>query len=160
MALIMVGAGISGNSRVAVLLFLIAVTTPSAGASEWFEDYRGLPGLKFTTPQGVCLSLTAFVDGGPGVFIQVEPGPGGGKLHLGVGAATGGFGVIYGAGIKASVLRTWDDPIDRESNQTYVGAELELMVYWINLNAGAYTHVHGNDTDSDWIFSDGIGLGF
>ncbi len=46
-----------------------------------------------------------------------------------------------------------------KGGQTYVGLELVGALSMVGLNGGVFKHIAGDDEDSDWIYSLGIGLG-
>jgi len=113
-------------------------------------------GAKFNTPQVFSFSATTY----PYHLwlIQVEPGIGGGKLNIGLGA---NWRYKIGAAIKASILKTWGHSIGGvKSDQTYVGGEVELMWQGVNMSLGLYSHVAGDNANRDMIFSAGVGIGF
>ena len=138
----------------------LAVLAPCS-ASMNFMSTTSRVGAKYTTPQEASLSLgsvcTAF---GSAFLIEAEPGVNGGKLNFGYGLAlrkTENF--IF---LKASVLRTWDDPIDDvEPDTTYLGAELEFMgLEALVISAGVHTRIGGDSDSPETIFSGGIGIAF
>lgn len=75
------------------LLLLIAL--PAMG-------FPFMVGARVSTPQIASLSLAYRPT--DMLFLQVEPGIGGGKAALGVG---GSFGYRFGIGLKSSLLYTW-----------------------------------------------------
>ena len=119
-------------------------------------------GVKYTTPQkfsvmiGLESTSSSMGWSSSGSFVAIEPGIGGGKLHLGYFEGQGFGGLL----MKLSLLRTWGAPLDFEPDQTYVGAELTYSYFLVSLTGGGYVHVAGDDDEHDFIFSGGIGLGF
>lgn len=104
-------------------------------------------------------SMDFYVLHGP--FLQLEPGFGGGKVNLGYRYNRGGFLPVFNAGLSASLLQTWGNPLgDVEPGQTYAGIELSTAVSVIGLNAGIFRHIGGDDDDHDWITTLGAGTGF
>ena len=60
-----------------------------------------------------------------------------------------------------SLMYTWNDPWSGlENNQTYLGLEAQAGGGLVLISAGVYRHVAGEDTDHDWVFSYGAGIGF
>lgn len=95
-----------------------------------------------------------------GFFTQIEPGIAGGKLNVGYRFGKHQFLPIYNIGLAVSVMQTWGNPLqDVESDQTYVGLELVVAFSMVGLNGGVFKHIAGDDEDSDWIYSLGIGIG-
>jgi hypothetical protein len=96
-----------------------------------------------------------------GPFVQIEPGFGGGKVNLGYRYGITGFLPIFNAGLSASLLQTWGNPLgDVEPGQTYAGIELSTAFSVLGLNAGVFRHVGGDDDEHDWITTLGVGAGF
>ncbi len=96
-----------------------------------------------------------------GPFVQLEPGFGGGKVNLGYRYGITGFLPIFNAGLSASLLQTWGNPLgDVEPGQTYAGIELSTAFSVLGLNAGVFRHVGGDDEQHDWITTLGVGAGF
>lgn len=91
-----------------------------------------------------------------GVLIQIEPGVGGGRLSLGLAK---GLLPMAGAGVKASILRTWGKPLFTEPNQTYAGVEMDAS-FFIKLSLGAMARLGGSESAPRLIVTGGIGLGF
>jgi hypothetical protein len=89
-----------------------------------------------------------------GVFVQVEPGIGGGKASLGVATSNSMFGMAA----KGSVVRTWGKTWGTQPDATYVGGELEFAAF-IKLNAG-WLWKTGSSAGKRSMFTWGIGLGF
>lgn len=87
-------------------------------------------------------------------IFQAEAGRGGGKLQFGVG-------VMYWTGVaaKLSLLRTWGDPMEVETRQTYLGAECQLNFFLLNGTIGLYRKIHGDDED-DTLVTWSTGIGF
>jgi hypothetical protein len=97
-----------------------------------------------------------------GFTFQADAGSGGGKLSLGIGARARveepDFRGTVGVGLRASLVRTWGDPIGTEPDLTYLGPELDLSVIRINLSLGVLWRVSGHGGSSA-LFSWGLGLG-
>jgi hypothetical protein len=96
-----------------------------------------------------------------GVLLQLHAGTGGGKLSLGVGASASGRSEdVKGsasAALKASVVRTWRDPVGTARGQTYLGPELELSVLRVELALGTLARVSGGG-GKRVLFTWGLGV--
>jgi len=147
------------------------------------EDRRrfalGLVGFHLTYPQVVSASIAVMATSQPknydcttpcdfrGLFAELEPGLGGGKLSLGWARVTGntnrsgsflkaGF---IGAAYKITVLRTWGELGWVEGGRTYAGVELGLPVAQANLGLGLLYRVDSSD-GGRWLVTGGVGWGF
>jgi hypothetical protein len=147
------------------------------------EDRRrfalGLGGFHLTYPQVVSASIAVMATSQPrsydcttpcdfrGLFAELEPGLGGGKLSLGWARVTGntnrsgsflkaGF---IGAAYKITVLRTWGDHGWVEGGRTYAGFELGVPVAQANVGLGLLYRVDGGDRGR-WLVTGGAGWGF
>jgi hypothetical protein len=90
-----------------------------------------------------------------GILLEFETGPCGGKINF------GGFSyIICGGSIKASVFRTWGDPVYIDPGQLYAGMELDFRFYPYIVSAGVYRHIHGDSPDPLTISTLGVGLFF
>ncbi len=85
--------------------------------------------------------------------LQVEAGIGGGKLLMGIDN-TGD--ASWGYGLKASLLRTWFEPIDVDRDQSFLGLHAELSIQRLVASIGGYRRI--SDGDDNWLGS--VGLGF
>jgi hypothetical protein len=85
-------------------------------------------------------------------ILQIEAGRGGGKLQFGAG-----LWYMVGGMAKASLMRTWGDPMEVEPDQTYVGVELELNVFQLHGDVGLYQRIVG---DRETLVTWGVGIGF
>lgn len=95
-----------------------------------------------------------------GPFFQLEPGFGGGKISAGMRYGECRFMPVFNAGIAVSLLHTWGDPLQGvEKDNTYIGLEGSVGLFVLGLNGGAFYHIAGDDDDSEWIYSLGIGVG-
>ncbi|HAX62050.1 MAG TPA: hypothetical protein DCX95_05810 [Elusimicrobia bacterium] len=61
---------------------------------------------------------------------------------------------------KISLMRTWNNPVGLEEDQTYSGLELEGNFYSISFNIGLYYHISGDDDDHNIIPTLGVGFVF
>jgi hypothetical protein len=87
---------------------------------------------------------------------QIEAGRGGGKLQFGAG-----LWYFVGGMVKASLLRTWGDPLSGiEPGETYLGAEIDLNFLQLNGALGAYTRVQGNKDGPSSMITWALGVGF
>jgi hypothetical protein len=99
---------------------------------------------------------------GGGFLLQLDAGSGGGKLSVGVGGRARveqeDFRGTVGAALRASLLRTWGNPIGTEPGLTYLGPEFDVSIVRVNLSAGVLWRVSGPGGDSV-VFSWGLGFG-
>jgi hypothetical protein len=91
-----------------------------------------------------------------GLLLQIEPGIGGGKASLGYAK---GLFPFAGAGVKASVLRTWGHPVFVEPRRTYAGVEVDAS-FFVKLSLGVLTRVGGQRPAPSVLVTGGIGIGF
>ena len=88
-------------------------------------------------------------------IVQLEAGEGGGKLQCGYGQW-----FIGGAAVRVSLMQTWDEPIDVEPGQTYLGWELQAALGMMTAHFGAYGRVNGDGgEDDEALLIWGVGLG-
>jgi hypothetical protein len=126
-------------------------------------------GVRYTQPQKAAASLTIMrametdTKMVTGWFAQAEPGLGGGKVSVGFGALTPSdhalLPPIFGAGAKASLLRTWGSPQGAPSGQTLLGPEIDLALPYVKLSTGYLWRV-GGATETGGQFTWGVGVGF
>jgi hypothetical protein len=89
-----------------------------------------------------------------GLFLQAEPGIGGGKI--GIGFAKGLPPVVAG-GVQAFYLRTWGQPLWNDTGRSYVGLQLDATLF-AKLSFGVMRRV---DSGADDIkITGGLGFGF
>jgi hypothetical protein len=153
-------------SAVLLILSVIAFAVPENGfiprSSQLFPSAM----VRYSTPikvSGVLGLVFMKLHGHnsySGFFTQIEPGIAGGKISVGYRYGEYHFMPIYNIGLALSVMQTWSNPLqDVEGGQTYVGLELVGALSMVGLNGGVFKHIAGDDEDSDWIYSLGIGLG-
>ena len=75
--------------------------------------------------------------------VALEAGIGGGRVSVGADSLGEGFGW----GFKASLLRTWLEPVDVPEDQTYLGVDLELGYEVLFASIGGYVQIEGDDDD-------------
>ena len=103
-----------------------------------------------------------------GPFVQAEPGLSGGQLSVGYAALKAEkrnnkhflSRTFLGYGIRAALLRTWNDASLTPPDQTLLGVEADLSIIHINFSLAVFHHVGSGDPDDPWIVSGGIGVGF
>ena len=97
------------------------------------------PPLRSAYNVGLARVRTTGAHGGyEGIGVIAEIGSGGGQLS--VARVTGS---VFGAGrLQLSVLRTWKDPQWVAPKQTYVGAELRMMI-GVGVGFGLFARVAG-----------------
>jgi hypothetical protein len=88
--------------------------------------------------------------------VYVEPGLAAGRASL---AYINGFGNMgSGFGIAATALRTWKDPINLKTNETYVGAELWVWpMFFSGPRVGLFRKVTGGTRG--WYIAADFGFG-
>ena len=132
-------------------------------------------GARYSSVQGPSGSIGLIVGGitdydlpqAAGLLLQVEPGRGGVRLNAGYAAGFFEKGLLgirvpllaVAWSAKASVLRTWGDPMGLEPNQTFVGPEFDLTMYYVKLSVGYLWHVAG-DGEKKNQFTWGVGVLF
>jgi hypothetical protein len=98
-----------------------------------------------------------------GWFVQAEPGLAGGKLSVGYGALSPSeqtwLPPIFGAGVKASVMRTWDSSREMPPGETLLGPEFDFTLPYVKLSAGYLWRIGGPEAGRGH-FTWGIGAGF
>jgi len=103
-----------------------------------------------------------------GLFVQAEPGYSGGQLSVGYADIMGEKGgrehflpkVYLAWGIKATLLKTWNEADLTPSDQTLLGVEGDFTVIRINFSLGVFRHVGSGDPDEPWVLTGGVGWGF
>ena len=142
----------------------LSAVLAAAGAPDWSPTV----GVQLTTPQklNVSVGVTSIPWGGfwssqGGLLVRLEPGLSGGKVHAGFRTSLSmAFIPIVSADVCASLLYTWNDPWGGlENDQTYIGAEFRASAVPVIVSSGIYRHVAGYDTENDWVFSMGAGIG-
>ena len=90
------------------------------------------------------------------VAIYIEPGLSAGRASL---AYISGFGNMgSGFGIAATALRTWKDPINLSTNETYAGGELWVWpMFFSGPRFGVFRKITG--TARGWYFTADFGFG-
>ncbi len=133
-------------------------------------------GLRVGYPQIAGIAVGAIIDDdvdghgstdGWAPMMEFEAALGGGKASLGVGRVDGGFGfphwivgALWAPELKATVLRTWGDPLGLEPDQTFIGPEIGLSWYGIaTVGLGALFRVQGDAPDEEWTISASLGIG-
>jgi hypothetical protein len=139
----------------------------------------GLVGVQLTYPQAVAASIAVMATSQPssydcttpcdfrGLFAQIAPGLGGGKLSLGWARVTGNTNrngslvdaAFIGAAYKVTVLQTWGDLGWVDGGRIYAGFEFGLPVARANLGLGLLYRVDGGD-GGRWLVTGGAGWGF
>jgi hypothetical protein len=89
-----------------------------------------------------------------GLFVQVEPGLGGGKLGVGF---VKGLPPVAAGGVQAFFLRTWGEPLWNEKARSYAGIELDATLF-MKLSLGVMRRVDAGRHETK--VTGGIGFGF
>ena len=125
----------------------------------------GLGAIFARQPLGYhCHSVCAF----KGWFVQAEPGYSGGQLSVGLAKVMAETGperrmlrqVHLAYGVRAALLRSWNQADLHPSDQTLAGIEGDFTVIGIHFSLGAFRHVGSGDGDDGWVWSGGMGWGF
>jgi hypothetical protein len=93
------------------------------------------------------------------LLLQVEPGLGGGALHVGWVPFSGTASGLQFAGValKGTLLRTWGSPLGVESDRTLAGASIHAA--WIvKLSIGVLWPVDGRGGGTVVTWGVGVGL--
>ena len=94
------------------------------------------------------------------IFFSAEPGFGGGKLSIGRRIGNIHSTPFWLVGLSGSLMQTWGNPLSGvQPGQTYVGMELSGSTYFIILSGGVYRHIIGDDSENDWVYCLGAGVG-
>jgi hypothetical protein len=91
-----------------------------------------------------------------GVAVYVEPGLGAGRATIGY---LNGFGNMGSAmGIGATALRTWKDPLNLRTNETFIGGEAWVWpIFFTGPRVGLFRQLTG--TRHGWFFTADFGFG-
>ncbi|MCG6961955.1 MAG: hypothetical protein LJE95_01660 [Acidobacteria bacterium] len=118
--------------------------------------------LTHLEPDADCATLCEI----SGPYAQLGAGTGGGRLSLGYGQLLGELRrdrllthAYLGYGLKATLLRTWSNPVGAPPSTTYLGAAAEVSIARVNIELGALRRVQGR-RDDRWLFTWGLGFGF
>jgi len=150
-----------------VMFALIPATPAAAGIADWSPTAS----IQINRPQKLSISIGVSTAGimslplfGPesGFLLRLEPGLSGSKLHVGTRSI---FNMLFlpvvSVDITASLLYTYNSPWgDLENDQTYMGLESRFGAHLLLVTAGMYRHIGGGDSEHDWHFSAGAGIGF
>jgi hypothetical protein len=92
------------------------------------------------------------------VALYAEPGLSAGRASVALlDYGHGNFG--SGAGIAATVMRTWNDPWTARENETYAGAEVSLWpIVFVGPRIGLFRTVNGGAKRA-WFMSLDVGIG-
>ncbi|WFB36130.1 hypothetical protein P3T73_18410 [Kiritimatiellota bacterium B12222] len=104
----------------------------------------GTLGYRFGSDENPDLSPT----------VETEIGVGGGKIMIGFD----GMGQGFGFGLKGSFLTTWLEPVGLDSDQQYLGVELQMGNPSFIGSLGGYGKIEGDD--DSWISTLSIGIRF
>lgn len=135
-----------------------------AGYSRPLGFSGALGAMAARLPSGTpCRLLCSFT----GPFVQLGAGSGGARMSLGFGRlwadltdrGTFASSAYMGIGVRATLLRTWSDPVGTAVGGTFLGPEMEFSVAKINISLGALRRLDGAHS-GDWTFSWSLGFGF
>lgn len=102
-----------------------------------------------------------------GTFFQATAGAGGGALAVGrtqlLGSLRRNDRTLKEAslawGVKATLLRTWGDPVGRSGGETFAGPGFEFSIARVNLEIQLLRRISGSGPD-EWLAVWGFGMGF
>jgi hypothetical protein len=162
------------RSTDAVFAAVLFVTFVAAGSAEAGTMWSW--GGRISSPQTVSVSGTLVIgrvdapplppaaDGTPqvrkqvfiphGLFLQAEPGVGGGKVGLGF---LKGLPPVAAGGAQVFFLRTWGAPLWNETGRSYAGLELDATLF-VKLSLGVMRRVDSGRRETK--VTGGIGFGF
>jgi hypothetical protein len=89
-----------------------------------------------------------------GLFLQAEPGIGGGKVGIGY---VKGLPPVVAGGVQAFFLRTWGQPLWNDPGRSYVGLQLDVTIF-AKLSLGVMRRVDSGGNDIK--ITGGLGVGF
>jgi hypothetical protein len=93
------------------------------------------------------------------LLLQVEPGIGGGALHVGWVPFSGTASGLQFAGValKGTLLRTWGSPVGVDASRTFAGASIHAA--WIvKLSVGVLAPIDGGGGGAVVTWGVGVGL--
>ncbi|HMP72992.1 MAG TPA: hypothetical protein PKE55_06965 [Kiritimatiellia bacterium] len=134
----------------AVILALLSLATPRAHALEPYVS--GTISVPLGISAGLGLKIRPSAPYSP--VLEAEAGIGGGRLSLGLDSIRDSFGV----GARASLLKTWFEPVSADENVTYLGADLLAGYSSFIAHLGGYRRVEGRG--DGWQVSAGLGWRF
>ena len=97
---------------------------------------------------------------------SAEVGVAGGQLNLGVGrhfppnTDWGGPGGDLSLRVQGTILRTWGSPWHVEPGQSFVGVELQGMLFLVGTRVGYYHRIAGSVIGDESFVSAGLILGY
>jgi hypothetical protein len=93
--------------------------------------------------------------------VTLNTGTDGARLGLGYGAMFSGAKVLSGAELRATVVRTWHDPLKTGPARTLVGPEGRVMLFgFLSVGLGHYWQVSPSQGKRDAFFGLQAGVGF
>ena len=124
-------------------------------------------GVHAGTPQKASAALGVLIgtewqrngrDHSRNVAVFAEPGLSAGRASLAY--VEGGFGHFgSGFGVAATVLRTWDDPLNGRANTSYLGGEVLLWpIVFIGPRVGLFHSLSSSDPKK-WLLALDLGIG-
>jgi hypothetical protein len=103
-----------------------------------------------------------------GAMLEIEPGLAGMQIGAGYGVVVGDRSlnrffmhrVFIGWGLKAALLRTWDNSTLDPPQQTFFGIEGQFTVTQVNFRLGVMYNSWTEQLEDPWLVTAGIGWGF
>lgn len=136
-----------------------AHATDSTGASRRLWPAVGLHyGSPLRISGVVGLGVDLSPNSSDAVVALAEPGQHGVEFSLGYVRLIGNLGTGYS--LRASVLRTDNQPWKANPNATYVGGEAQwMLVFLVGGRAGVYRRVSGTTGEHDTLATVGLSIG-
>jgi hypothetical protein len=114
-------------------------------------------GLYVSTPLAISGSFGIWMSDpsvGPAPLLETEVGLGGYKFIAGLENRSGSINTA----VRAAYLHTWLEPVDLDTNQSYLGVEFQGGMKSLVGTIGGYRRVSGND--DAWIATMSLGVRF
>ena len=126
-----------------------------------------LGGVEYGSPTKLSLTskwvheLAPRGDARPHTAVTLNTGTDGARLGFGYGAMFSGAKVLSGAELRATVVRTWHDPLQTGPARTLVGPEGKVMLFsFLSVGLGHYWQVSPSQGKRDAFFGLQAGVGF
>ncbi len=151
-------------SLVALPLAARAQETTSTPGSESGPNISPAVGLHYGSPLRLSVTTGFLADlmgkSNHGIIGTLELGQGGGQASLGYFRMLGWFGSGYS--LRATVLRTADEPWNATEHTTYVGGELHgMLIFGVGGRVGFLRRTSRSSTDPhETIVPFGLSIGF
>lgn len=152
-----------GGLRLGLACGALCCLAPATARAETLPvwDAQGSSPLRLSAGLGVVVGAKSggFAVARNALLLQVEPGFGGGALHVGwIPMAAIASGVPFaGVALKGTLLRTWGSPVGVEKHRTFAGASIHAA--WIvKLSVGVLVPIDGGGGGAVLAWGVGVGL--